>query len=104
MFGSAFITETTRSSSRAWKPWTTALFGSNRAEVSSTTRTPMPGGTVGSIVSRLFTGTGFLLLAMTSACSLSLAASSRHRRRSSVMLSVPNTAMIGAGLPSGSVA
>src|SRR4051794_13450802 len=100
--GRAFITDTTRSSSSACNPLTTELPGSNRAEVSSTTRTPMPMGTDGSMVRRLFTGTGNLLLARASPWSVSLA-SCVGTAPVIVMLSVPKTAMIGAGLPSGSV-
>jgi hypothetical protein len=67
MFGSAFMIAVIRSSSLACAPTTFALPASNRADVSSTTRTPIARGTVGSIVSRLSTGTGVLALAIANA-------------------------------------
>ena len=59
-------------------------------------------GTVGSIVSRLFTGTSNLLFALARPPIFSLDASS-GTAPVSVTPSVLNTAMIGAGVPSGRV-
>ena len=55
MFGSRFITLTTRFSSPACSSVTVALPSGNRAEVSSTTRAPTSRGTAGLIVRLLMT-------------------------------------------------
>src|SRR5438874_8323622 len=70
-FGKAFMMLTARLSSSACAGNTWALPVGNRADVSSTTRTPTLAGTRGSIAVLFCTGAAVLLLAVPSAASRS---------------------------------
>src|SRR5690349_14824272 len=93
---------TTRFSSAAWSGRTSALPAGNRADVSSTTRTPTLAGTRGSTTVLFCTGAPVLLLAVPKAESRSEAAW-LGTQPITVTWFTSNTARIGGHEPSGSV-